>query len=119
MVTKSIFVLLATLILVGCTETVKIKSDTQEVFVPIIYCPEPPEVKRPALPILNMTPEQEKQPGEVAKNYKATVKALQGYAVELEKVMKQYKESSTSYDELKTKIENEGRMRQQKPQATQ
>lgn len=119
MVTKLTFILLASLTLIGCTETVKIKSDTQEVFVPIIYCPEPPDVKRPALPILNMTPEQEKQPGEVAKSYKATVKALQGYAVELEKVMRQYRESNTSYDELKTKIENEWRTRQQKPQATQ
>lgn len=116
---KSIFLLLATVALFGCADTVRIKSDTQEVFVPIIYCPEPPEIKRPALPIHNMTPEQEKQPGEVAKNYKATVKALQGYSVELEKVMRQYRESNTSYDELKAKIENEWRARQQKPQATQ
>lgn len=78
--------------------------EIQEVKVPILYCPPPPAVERPELPIHQMTDQQKRNAGEVVKHYKATVKELQGYALQLERVLEQYGENSAQYDQLKEEI---------------
>ena len=87
----------------GCfgSKELVIKEDE----VPILYCPAPTEIKRPELPIHEMTDEQKASPGEVAKYYKATVKILIGYVKELESQLNQYKEISQSYKELRKQLE--------------
>jgi hypothetical protein len=84
----------------------KVDCQTKEVYKEILYCPAPPEITRPALPIHNMTPEQEAVDGEVAKNWKATVKILQGYALELETIVETQKEINKAYEEKKLELES-------------
>ena len=74
---------------VGCGgKQIRIRSEVQEVQVPLLYCPAPPELSEPQLPIQNMSPQQLADQGEVVKHYKATVKTLLGYIDELEKGLK-------------------------------
>jgi len=89
----------------ACNETITIKSEVQIQKVDVLYCPAPPEIMRPALPIHQMTPVQKQNPGEVAKHYKATVKTLMGYSKELEKVVDKQKEINTEYEKKKNELE--------------
>ena len=101
---KTLTILFAGLLLIGCADTVRVRTDVQEVFVPVLYCPAPPEISRPPLPIHDMTDEQEKKDGEVVKHYKATVKILQGYSKELETALDEYKNTSEAYKELEANL---------------
>jgi len=97
------------LLLVGCTcgdKNVRIVTETQDRYVDVLYCPAPPEIERPPLPIHNMTPEQEMKDGEVAKHYKATVKTLMGYSKELEKVVDNQKQINKAYVDKKKELES-------------
>ena len=99
---------MCSLMLFGCAcnkETIKIKTEVQIQKVDILYCPAPPEIARPVLPIHQMTPVQKQNAGEVAKHYKATVKTLMGYSKELEKVVDKQKEINTEYEKKKTELE--------------
>jgi hypothetical protein len=89
--------------LVGCGSD-RIKTEVQEVLVPIVYCPAPPVIERPTLSIHKMNARQTNHPGEVVKHYKATVKELQGYSIQLERVIEQYGETSKSYEEIKQEL---------------
>ncbi len=91
----------------GCAgnETIDINTDVKVQKVEILYCPAPPEVARPILPIHQMTTEQKQNAGEVAKHYKATVKTLMGYSKELEKVVDKQKEINTEYEKKKTELD--------------
>lgn len=95
------------LVTVGCgtgAKQIRIRSEVQEVQVPLLYCPAPPAISAPSLPIHNMTPEQLSNPGEVVKHYKATVKTLLGYIDELEQGLGSYDETSKEYGELREKF---------------
>lgn len=81
----------------------------QESLVPILYCPAPPKIERPALPIETLTDVDNQNPGLVAKKYKATIKALQGYSVELEEILKSYDESAAAYEELRKRFKEKER----------
>lgn len=98
-------VLLILIMLMGCTSQ-SIKTEAQETYVPILYCPKPPEIKRPVLPIFQMTPDQLNNGGEIVKHYKASIIVLQGYAIELEKALQQYDNVNSSYDELRHELIN-------------
>ena len=95
-----------TFFITGC-ETLKIKKEVQKVSVPILYCPAPPKIERPKLPIHQMTKEDLQKDGEVAKRYKATVKALIGYAKELESSLNEYNEINKAYEEKRKEIEKD------------
>jgi len=97
----------AVLLLMGCAgnETIDINTDVKELKVDVLYCPAPHEVARPELPIHQMTPEQKKNDGEVAKHYKATIKTLMGYSKELEKVVDKQKEINTEYEKKKKELD--------------
>lgn len=92
-------------ITVGCGgKQIRIRSEVQEVQIPLLYCPAPPVISEPSLPIHNMTPDQLANDGEVVKHYKATVKTLIGYIDELEKGLKSYDETSREYGELRERF---------------
>ncbi len=92
-------------ITVGCGgKQIRIRSEVQEVQVPLLYCPAPPVISEPSLPIHNMTPDQLSDDGEVVKHYKATVKTLIGYIDELEKGLESYNETSEEYGKLREKF---------------
>ena len=94
------------LLLAGCgTAPIKVNTEVKETLVPVLYCPAPPVVERPDLPIHQMTDEQLKEDGAIAKHYKATVKSLLGYSEELEKALKKYNEINEAYDEERKKLE--------------
>lgn len=92
--------------LIGCgSNQVRIRTEVQEVYVPLLYCPAPPVIERPILPIHQMTEEQLQDPGIVVQHYKATVKILQGYSEELETTVKQYDKANDAYQELRTRFQ--------------
>ena len=83
MVKRIIILTTAALFIAGCATPVRIKTDVQEVFVPVLFCPAPPKIERPELPIEQLG-NGKKSAGEIVKLYGATVRVLQGYAEELE-----------------------------------
>ena len=89
----------------GCTSR-SIKTDVQETFVPILYCPAPPTITRPDLPIHQMSPNQIASSGELVKHYTATIIVLQGYAQELEQTLEQYNITNRAYDQLRDQLIN-------------
>jgi hypothetical protein len=97
---------LTTLVLfvTGCATPVRIKTDVQEVFVPVLFCPAPPKIERPELPIEQLG-NGKKSAGEIVKLYGATVKVLQGYAEELETALKQYDKTQEEYQEVLQQFE--------------
>lgn len=103
---KVILVVGFVILLAGCgTTTIKVKTEVQETLVPILYSPAPPVIKRPALPIHQMTEEEAKQDGMIAKYYKATVKTLIGYAKELESALAEYDKINKKYEKERKKVE--------------
>ena len=101
-----IILALSALLLYGCAGQT-IKTEAQETYVPILFCPAPPVIGRPELPIHQMSPTQINSSGEIVKHYKASVIVLQGYAVELEKALKQYENTNEAYDDLRKELIND------------
>lgn len=96
----------------GCgSQPIKFTTDVKETLVPIVYSPAPPKIDRPELPIQQMTDDQLKSDGEVVKYYKATVKTLIGYSLELEKALDKYDKINKAYkaeeNNLRDKFGNE------------
>jgi len=100
---KIIYTLLLPLTLSGCIWN-NVKTNVQEVKVPILYCPAPTHHLRPELPIQHMTPKQLASDGEVVKRYKATVVVLLGYASILEQELDKYNDTSASYKQMKNDV---------------
>lgn len=91
-------------LLAGCTVLPqRVKTETVTVKVPVLYCPAPPKdvLVRPKLPINDIQPGDESDPGKVAQNYKATVKTLQNYSFILEKTVKQYQKYNNMHPKVK------------------
>lgn len=95
-------VLILTVMISACASTGIKQPDV--VKVPVLFCPAPSEYHRPDMPIEQMTDNQKQSPGEVAKRYKATIKALQGYISELETQLDNYKKIHDSYDKTTSAI---------------
>lgn len=91
--------------LAGCGTTIEVKTEVQETLVTVLYSPAPPEIERPALPIHQMTDEDVKKDGMIAKYYKATIKTLLGYAQELETALGEYDNINKAYEEERLKLE--------------
>ena len=90
-------------LLAGCSGTpVKLRTETVEVFKPILYCPAPNwEGLDSPEPLTIEGINENTPPGEVVKRFKATVKQLQDYAERLERALEKYDTTNEAYDELK------------------
>ena len=98
--------IMCSLILSGCgKDAIKINTDVKEQKIDIIYCPAPPEIPRPVLPIHMMTAEEERSDGAVVQYYRATVNVLIGYSRMLEKVIDNQKQINTAYEEKRKELE--------------
>lgn len=91
---NQLLVLSAALLLVGCCTPVPPieRTTTVEVKVPVIVpIPEPKAVIRPQLMIYQLVPADVNEPGKVISYYQASIKQLQGYAIELETILDGYR----------------------------
>lgn len=90
---------------IGCTDSVRIRSEVQETMVPVFFCPAPTPHIRPVLAITTMTNAQKSNPGEIAKHYRVTIEQLLGYSKELELELEKYDSSNTAYEDLRKSME--------------
>lgn len=98
-------ILLALGLLSGCALTQeRVRVEYRDVVKPVLTCPAPPTITRPHLPIDDLTEEDKKNPDKVAKAYKATVKVLQGYGIQLETALKKYDDISKKYEALRSRV---------------
>lgn len=94
------------LLLNACTnDTIRIRSEVQESFVPVFYCPAPTIPTRPVLFIQQLSQTQLSHPGEVAKHYSATIQQLLGYSRQLELELQKYDVSNQAYKDLQNKMD--------------
>lgn len=105
MVTRIGLTIVLAMLLTGCSKEYIIKNEIQEVIVPVIYSPAPPVIERPVLPIHFISAEQLKNDGEVAKHYKATVKTLINYSMELEEALLEYSKINKAYEKERQNVE--------------
>ena len=92
--------------LAGCfNNPIMVKTEVQETLVPVLYSPAPPIIPRPKLPIHQMTDEELKKDGMVAKYYKATIKTLLGYSQELEQALTEYNKIHEAYEKERKNVE--------------
>jgi hypothetical protein len=95
------YALILAVLLTGCASVgggqnvVPTRVDTVEVKVQVMVpIPAPPVTARPALVIFDLKEADKKDPGKVALAYQATIKQLQGYALQLETVVESYRKLS-------------------------
>lgn len=103
---RLITLILVGLFLVGCADTVRIRTEVQESFVPVMYCPAPETYIRPVLAINQMTEAQRSSPGELANHYQATIEQLLGYAKQLELELEKYDSANEAYEDLRLQTED-------------
>lgn len=100
---KIILVVLFAAILSGCGSTpVKLRTETVEVFKPILYCPAPDlqAISRPET-LAYETITNDTSPGEVVKRYKASIIQLRDYISRLETSLMKYDSTNAAYEELR------------------
>ena len=91
--------ILAIVLLSGCATTPrKITTVTKPIGVPILYCPAPPILIKPALPISNAS--SNTSDGELVKLYVATIETLVGYINEQQSIIIQYGKDNAAYATL-------------------
>jgi hypothetical protein len=95
---KKLLILCVSLILVGCQTTPTPNTVYKDVKIPSYIVPKPPKIERPQLAIETITPEQQKEQGELVKAYTLTIKQLEQYVVGLEKIITRYDEVSGEHD---------------------
>jgi hypothetical protein len=103
---KTLGILIVVATFAGCatTKDIKLTTTTVPVAVPLLYSPAPPDITRPDLPHLHMTPADEKIDGKVVQAYAASIQALLGYTTQLETIVAQYKDINQSYAGLRQKL---------------
>lgn len=93
-------IIIAAMVLAGCgtcKPQIVERTTTVEVKVPVTTpIPEPKVVTRPQLMIFQLTSTDEADPGKVIKYYSASIKQLQGYAVELETILDGYRNNGAT-----------------------
>ena len=105
MVKNTLVIIIAVFFVSGCgIFKTQIKTETQTVYVPVMYCPVPPQELRPDLPIHLMSAEQAASDGELVKHYKATTKTLIDYSERLEDIIYHYSTINALTDETRTEI---------------
>jgi hypothetical protein len=117
---KIIIIVAILSILVGCgNKQIRIRSEIQEVQVPLLYCPAPPTTNQPILPIHEMSPDQLNDNGEIVKYYKASMLVLLGYIEELETSLQSYDATNEAYDELRKQFWSDWNEQSQESRAKQ
>lgn len=93
-------IIIAAMVLAGCSTCkpqIVERVVTVEVKVPVATpIPEPKAVSRPQLMIFELTSADEEEPGKVIKYYRASIKQLQGYVVELETILDGYRNNGAT-----------------------
>lgn len=92
--------------MVGCADSVRIRTEVQETFVPVMYCPAPEKYIRPVMAINQMTEAQRKNPGELANHYQATIEQLLGYSKQLELELEKYDSANEAYEDLRLRMDD-------------
>ena len=104
---KQIIVIIVLVLLSGCSWFGGgIRTETQIVERPILYCPAPNYQPLPNVLPIDLITDQTSD-GEVVVRYKATVKFLKDHAKQLELILEQYKITHITYEELRQQILNE------------
>ncbi|MFZ5658763.1 MAG: hypothetical protein ACOY5C_02775 [Pseudomonadota bacterium] len=86
-------VLLPILLLVALSGCAHAPAQAVAVEMPVpVPCPPPPVLARPALPIADLQPDS--PPAAVLRAYTASIKALAGYATELETLLNGYRQEA-------------------------
>lgn len=66
----------------------------RDVYKPVLYCPAPPQVNKPELKIDQLTDEDKRDPGKVAKYIAASIVQLEQHIIKLEEILSEYKRIS-------------------------
>jgi hypothetical protein len=100
-IVSTILIMLCTL--GGCATTPRIITTVSKpIGVPILYCPAPPTLVRPALPISQVT--KTTNEGQLVKMYVATIETIIGYSNQQQLIINQYKKDNIAYTVLAKKI---------------
>lgn len=104
---KILFVSIITIILSSCSIFGKqpVRTETQNVNKPILYCPAPVTPDQPNLAIYTIS--ESDSDGMVVKKYKATVQQLRDYADQLEKQLQKYDQTSDAYKQLREQFKQQ------------
>lgn len=92
---KHLMIILALALSACATKPPEVKIETVEVKVPVMVpIPAPPVTKRPELVIFQLTDDDKADPGKVSIAYRASIKQLQGYVLQLEAIVEGYRKLS-------------------------
>jgi hypothetical protein len=90
-------IILCCILLSGCSIFDRpIKTEIQQVKIPVMVCPKPDMPDRPELLIHNIPMDDLESPGKIVKYYEATIQQLLFYSYELETLMKVYQNLNTN-----------------------
>lgn len=105
---RLISIALASVIISGCANPLKVKGEIQEVKVPLLYCPAPAtfNLKRPILAIHQLSDQDLRSEGKVSQAYAADILQLIGYTKQLEQVLEYYDDANVAYEELEQRLRN-------------
>lgn len=81
METKTITALAVSLMITGCATTTPTIITAE--------CPSPPQIERPKMQVLELN--ETSTPGDVIMSHRVDIKALQGYAEQLEELLEAYR----------------------------
>lgn len=93
-----LIILLCIILSIGCANTETIKTETQEVKIPVLFCPKPNIPPRPNL-LFNNIPESElNNHGRVVQYFEGSIQQLLFYIYELETILKLYETNAIELD---------------------
>jgi hypothetical protein len=90
---RLIIYIILCIFLIGCSNK-EIRTEFVDKPVPYIVVPPPPTLVRPSLATLELTEDEKKIDGEIAKAYVITVEQLLNYVSILEKIVARYEQLS-------------------------
>lgn len=107
---KLIAVLLSVVFLSGCLgwlkPKIKLRTEVQEVYRPILYCPAPDWSQLGAPELAISTINNTTEAGEVAKRYRASIKQLEDHLELMRKSLEKYDSTNEAYKELEKEFVN-------------
>lgn len=88
---KYILIAILATAVAGCAPQ-QVKTEYQQVNVPVYVTPTPPAVQKPDLYLKHLTPTQQNDIGELSKAFRISLKQEQQYACMLQKIVDKYAE---------------------------